>query len=84
MWAAAQGIVLNVVNQQGEVQPHEADWIHVALSFLQDEAAIWTFPAMKEFAQGVAPFSSQWRMFRTEFKACFKMVNETVDTKEKL
>ena len=51
MWAAAQGTALNVVDQQGgEVQPREADWIRAALSFLQDEAAIWASPAMEEFA----------------------------------
>jgi hypothetical protein len=51
MWAVAQGTALNVVDRQGgEVQPHEADWIRAALSFLQDEAAIWASPAMEEFA----------------------------------
>jgi hypothetical protein len=39
---------------------------------------------MEEFAQGVAPFGSQWRMFHTEFKVCFETVDKAVDAKEKL
>ena len=85
MWAAAQGTALNVVDRQGgEVQPREADWIRAALSFLQDEAAIWASPAMEEFARGVAPFGGQWGTFRAEFKARFETVDEAVDAKEKL
>ena len=85
MWAAAQGMALNVVDwQREEVQPCKADWICAALSFLQDEAAIWVSPAMEEFAWGVALFSDQWRTFYAEFKARFETVDEAIDAKEKL
>ena len=85
MWATAQGTALNVVDRQGaEVGPREGEWIHAALSFLQDDAAIWASPAMEEFARGVAPFGGEWAVFRREFKARFETVDEAVDAKEKL
>ena len=81
----AQGTALNVVDRQGaEVGPYEGEWICAALSFLQDDAAIWASPAMKEFARGVALFGGEWTVFRREFKACFETVDEAVDAKEKL
>jgi uncharacterized protein YnzC (UPF0291/DUF896 family) len=85
MWVTAQGTALNVVDQQGtKVGPRKSEWIRAALSFLQDNMAIWASPAMEEFARGVAPFSSEWAVFRREFKARFETVNKAIDIKEKL
>jgi hypothetical protein len=85
MWARAQGTALNTVNQEGRAtDPDQTEWIRVALSYLQDDAAIWAAPAMEEFANGGVPFYGQWGVFCTEFKARFETVDETVDAKEKL
>jgi hypothetical protein len=51
IWAVAQGTALNVVDwQRGEVGPHKTDRYYAILLFLQDEAVIWAFPAIEEFA----------------------------------
>jgi Retrotransposon gag protein len=85
MWAMAQGTALNVVDRQGDpVDRQDAEWIRAALLYLQDDAAIWAAPAMEEFAEGRAPFSSRWHTFREHFKARFETIDEAVDAKEKL
>ena len=59
MWAMAQGTALNVVNQQGNaVSCCNMEWIHAALSYLQDDAAIWASPAMEEFVNESVPYNS--------------------------
>jgi len=64
MWVMAQGTALNVVDQQGDpVDQCDAEWIRAALSYLQDDAAVWAVPVMEEFTEGTAPFSSQWHIF---------------------
>jgi hypothetical protein len=85
MWAMAQGTALNIVDQHGEaVDCRDMEWIRAALSYLQDDAAVWASPAMEEFAVGRVPFDNQWDHFREQFKAQFEMVDEAVDAKEKL
>lgn len=85
MWGMAQGTALNIVDQQGNtVDRRETEWIRAALSYLQDEAAVWAAPAMEEFADGRVPFGGLWQNFRAEFKARFETVDEAVDAKEKL
>jgi hypothetical protein len=85
MWGMAQGTALNTVDQQGTaVDRPDSEWICTALSYLQDDAAIWASPAMEEFANGGVPFDNQWENFRQEFKARFETVDEAVDAKEKL
>jgi Retrotransposon gag protein len=85
MWAMAQGTALNTVNQHGEaVDRCDMDWIHAALSYLQDDAAVSASPAMEEFAVGRVPFDNRWNHFREQFKAGFKTVDEAVNAKEKL
>jgi hypothetical protein len=72
MWAMVQGPALNTVDQQGDaVDRRDAEWIRTALSYLQDEAAIWGIPAMEEFGAGGVPFDGQWETFREHFKARF-------------
>jgi hypothetical protein len=79
MWATVQGSALNTVNEHGEaVDRRDVEWIHAALSYLQDEAAIWGSPAMEEFATGGIPFDSDWGMFCKQFKARLETVNEAV------
>jgi hypothetical protein len=85
MWATVQGTALNTVNEHGEaVDRRDVEWIRAALSYLQDEAAIWGSPAMEEFALGGIPFDNSWDTFREQFKARFETVNEAVDAKENL
>lgn len=85
MWGMAQGTALNTVDQQGiAVDRRDSEWIRAALSYLQDDAAIWASPAMEEFANDGVPFGNQWENFRQEFKARFETVDEAVDAKEKL
>lgn len=85
MWAMAQGTALNTVDQQGTpVDRRDSEWIRAALSYLQDDAAIWASPAMEEFANAGVPFGNDWETFRSEFKARFETVDEAVDAKEKL
>ena len=70
MWAMAQGTGLNVVNRQGNTVDHRhLEWIRAALSYLQDDALVWAFPAMEEFASGRVPFNNDWEEFREQFKA---------------
>jgi hypothetical protein len=85
MWAMAQGTALNVVDRQGGyVEGRDMEWIRAALSYLQDDAAIWAAPAMEEFAVGRVPFEERWSSFREQFKARFETVDEAVDAKERL
>jgi hypothetical protein len=85
MWAMAQGTALNTVDRQGHaVTLRDMEWIRAALSYLQDDAAVWASPAMEEFANGGVPFDGQWQTFRNEFKARFETVDEAVDAKERL
>ena len=85
MWAMAQGAGLNVVGAQGElISRRDGEWIRVALSLLQEEAAIWAAPAMEVFEGGHIPFGGMWENFRMQFRARFETANEMVDAKEKL
>lgn len=85
LWASVQCIALNVVNEQGHiVKKHQVEWIWAALSYLQDNVAIWASSAMKEFSWGAIPFISSYDMFYEQFKARFKTVDEAVNAKKKL
>jgi hypothetical protein len=85
MWAMAQGTTLNIVDRQGGyVEGRDMEWICAALSYLQDDAAIWAAPAMEEFAVGRVPFEERWSSFRKQFKARFETVDEAVDAKKRL
>ena len=76
---------LNVVDQQDEsVSARDPEWIRIALSYLQGDAAIWATLAMEEFAAGQIPFGGQWQNFVDKFKAWFETVDEAVDAKDKL
>ena len=85
MWAMAQGTALNVVDRQGDaVDRRDLEWIRAALSYLQDDAAVWASPTMEEFAAGRVLFNNRWDRFREQFKARFETVDEAIDAKEKL
>jgi hypothetical protein len=85
MWATAQGTGLNTVDAEGNpVVRRDSQWIRAALSFMQDDAAVWAAPAMEVFEEGQIPFDSRWETFREQFKACFEAADEAVDAKEKL
>ena len=66
------------------MDPNQTEWIRVALSYLQDDVAIWAAPAMEEFANRGVLFYGQWGVFYTEFKAHFETIDEAVDAKERL
>ena len=70
MWAMAQGTGLNVVGAQGElISQCNGEWIRVALSLLQDDAAIWATLAMEVFEGGHIPFGGMWENFCMQFRA---------------
>ena len=85
LWGMSQGAGLNVLDTQGNaVRRRDAEWIRAALSFLENDAAVWAVPAMEDFANGVLPFGGIWDYFREQFKARFESADEMVDAKEKL
>ena len=85
LWGMSQGAGLNVLDEQGTaIRRRDAEWIRAALSFLQDDAAVWGAPAMEDFANGLLPFGGVWDFFREQFKARFESADEVVDAKEKL
>ncbi len=85
MWAMSQGSALNVLDPQGNpTWARDDQWICTMLSYLQDDAAIWATPAMEALTQGNLPYNGNWNKFRTQFKACFEMVDKAVDVKEHL
>ena len=60
IWAMAQETTLNTVDQQGNaVTLYDPEWIWAALSYLQDNVAIWAAPAMKEFSGSQVLFKGQ-------------------------
>jgi len=83
MWAHIQGTALNTIDQQGNVVDHrDTEWIHVVLSYLQDDTAIWAAPAMEEFVNGNVPFNGLWETFQNQFKAWFETINEAINTRK--
>ena len=85
MWAMSQASALHHTDAQGQaIVAKDAKWIQAALSYLQDDAALWATPAMEELMAGHAPFNGPWTTFCDQFKAHFKTVDEAVNAKEKI
>lgn len=85
LWGMAQESGLNVVDAQGNTLRHcDTEWICMALSFLQEDAAVWAALAMEDFTNRMPPFDGHWETFCEQFKVCFKSANKMVDAKEKL
>lgn len=59
-------------------------WIMSALTFLQDEAAVWATPYLETLAAGNVVFNDNWDEFVTGFKARFESVDEKADAKDAL
>ena len=49
---------------------------------MQDDTATWATLAMEKFSNKRIPFANLWQNFCKQFKACFKTIDEVVNTKE--
>ena len=78
------GKSLNRVDAAGNITARHDLWIRLALSFLQDDAALWATPYMEEFAANRTPFSGDWDQFKAAFKARFETTDEAADAKDSL
>lgn len=86
-YAMTTGNLLNNPQADGTYTPDERKWIVSALTFLQDEAAIWATPYLEKVAEAnVAnrPFQDSWATFKTDFRSRFETSNEAVDAKDAL
>jgi hypothetical protein len=64
LWGMSQGAGLNVLDVQGNaIRRRDAEWIRTALSFLEDDVAVWGAPAMEDFTNGILPFGGVWEFF---------------------
>lgn len=59
-------------------------WIHAALGYLQDEAALWATPYLEEIASGTIPFGGSWEQFVKQFKLRFESTDERHDAIESM
>ena len=58
-------------------------WIRIALSFLQDEAAVWATPYIEKMVKDKIAFPA-WNDFCAAFKLRFETQDESADAKEAL
>ena len=58
-------------------------WIKTALSFLQDDAAVWATPYIEKLVNGEPAFNT-WQEFCTAFRLRFETQDESADAKEAL
>ena len=86
LYAQDMGMKLNTHVTVGAEQKWKADnqkWIRTALSFLQDEAAVWATPYIKKMVKNEIAFST-WNDFCAAFKLRFETQDESADAKEVL
>ncbi|KAI3620746.1 hypothetical protein WG66_002422 [Moniliophthora roreri] len=82
LYAQSQRAALNRANADGTWAREDSLWIHLALTFMQDDAAVWATPAMEEVAQGRHPYDNSWKEFVKGFKLRFETTDEAADVKE--
>lgn len=84
LYAMSAGRAMNSVDAVGRYVARHDAWIRTALSFLQDEVALWATPYMEQVALGQSPFGNNWGTFTAAFKSRFETTDETADAKEAL
>ncbi|KAI3614279.1 hypothetical protein WG66_000055 [Moniliophthora roreri] len=84
LYAQSQRAALNRANADGTWARDDGLWIHSALTFMQDDAAVWATPAIEEVAQGRHPYDNSWEEFVKGFKLRFETMDEAADAKERL
>ncbi|ESK81841.1 hypothetical protein Moror_9637, partial [Moniliophthora roreri MCA 2997] len=77
-------LALNRANADGTWAREDGLWIRLALTFMQDDAAVWATPAMEEVAQGRHSYDNSWEEFVKGFKLRFETTDEAADAKERL
>ncbi|ESK81001.1 hypothetical protein Moror_7608 [Moniliophthora roreri MCA 2997] len=84
LYAQSQRAVLNRANADGTWARDDGLWIRLALTFMQDDAAVWATLAMEEVAQGRHLYDNSWEEFVKGFKLRFETTDEAADAKEQL
>lgn len=86
-YAFSTGPLLNERGDDGRFHRHDQKWIFSALSFLQDDAAIWATPYMERISGATPeerPFNDNYELFRAAFRSRFETSDEAVDAKDAL
>lgn len=80
-YARGTGLQLNSWNTSMQKFVIAGDrWIPAALSFMQDEAALWATPFMEEISRDGQPFKNwDWAEFMAQFKLRFESADEKQD-----
>ena len=81
-WADGESSLHNVT--AGQRVHDESKWICTALSYLEDDAAIWATPSLEALGTGNPPFGGLWNTFKAEFQKSFKTINKVADAKVNL
>lgn len=84
IWAMSLKEDMSIKGINGVWVPNHELWIRSALSFMEDNAAIWATPYMEQCGTTALPFGNNWDTFRATFKLRFESVDESVDAKETL
>lgn len=74
---------LNDRQVDGTFNRNNHKWIMSALTFLEDDTAVWATPYLESLSTGTMPFNT-WDEFKNVFKVRFETVDEKADTKEAL
>ena len=86
LYAQDMGTKLNTSVTVGEERKWKLDdqkWIWTALSFLQDEAAVWATPYIEKMVKDEIAFPT-WNDFCVAFKLRFETQDESANAKEAL
>ncbi|KAI3614855.1 hypothetical protein WG66_003355 [Moniliophthora roreri] len=84
LYVQSQRAALNRANADRTWARDDGLWICSALTFMQDDAAVWATPAMEEVAQGRHLYDNSWEEFVKGFKLRFETTDEAADAKERL
>ena len=85
-YAQDMGTKLNkcvTVGMELRWKPDDQKWIRTALSFIQDEAAVWVTPYIEKMVKDEIAFPT-WNNFCADFKLWFETQDESADAKEAL
>ncbi|EPT05670.1 hypothetical protein FOMPIDRAFT_1090233, partial [Fomitopsis schrenkii] len=86
LYAQESGTKLNhtvTVGTETKWMSDDQKWIKTALSFLQDEAAVWATPHIEKMVTDQKAFAD-WGAFTAAFKLRFETQDESADAKEAL
>ena len=86
LYAQDTGMKLNkcvTIGTELRWKPDNQKWIWTALSFLQDEAALWATPYIRKMVKDEIAFPT-WNDFGAAFKLRFETQDESANAKEAL